>query len=110
MAVTVNEILGDLQRFDGQPVEVTGLFSYALENVCLEHWPRRERLMHLDEPTIWLSPAHGPFDFDVAVLERLAGRRVVVTGDLHIASDPAFGFGHGGLWPVEIRVSDMRRL
>ncbi|MEQ8825446.1 MAG: hypothetical protein RIC14_13835 [Filomicrobium sp.] len=110
MALTVNEVLTDLQRFDLKPVEVAGIFSYDLERVCLVHWPRSETLEHLDDPSIWLTPAAGPFAFDERALERFAGKRVVVEGDLYVAADPNFGFGHGSLWPAEIRVTDMRRV
>lgn len=106
--IPVNEAVDHSSSAGSACIAVEGILCFETENVSLSHWPKAERRSGAYDSSIWID-ADGPvFDFDQAVLERWAGKRVVVLGIVERAEASTMdgwenGFGHFSLWNTRIR-------
>lgn len=106
--ISVNAALGRLTKNGSECIAVEGILCFEIENISLLHWPKAERCSEGYQSSIWID-ADGPaFDFDQTILERWAGKRVVVLGTAERAEKSTMdgwelGFGHFGIWNTRIR-------
>jgi hypothetical protein len=112
MTRTVNETLESLSTYDGSAVEVVGLLKWSFENQSLEHSVRAERgdaQTRATRSELWLEVDEKTPALDDDQLERLSGKRVIVTGILK-SPDPKFGgCGHFSLWPAAVLIRSIAR-
>lgn len=107
LPLSVNQALARLETLNGKDVCVEGVLSFDFEDVCISHFPTRER-GEGDRSSIWLEVGNGAMGFDQDICRRLHGKRVVVEGTLSAAS-AAMGCGHMGMWPAKLLARDLRR-
>ena len=62
-ALSVNQVIEQLETLAGQDITVTGLFSFDFEDVCIRHWPKAERRDDY-ESSIWLGTGTGALGFE----------------------------------------------
>lgn len=114
--ITVNNAIDNLETLNGKYLYIEGLLIFEFENISINHWPKAERrepakgVAYFAESSIWLEVGSGAFSFNVRVLSRWSGKRVVVGGTLQKADSLSGGAGHMSGWPAEILATQIELL
>ncbi|MBK1856600.1 hypothetical protein JO972_16670 [Verrucomicrobiaceae bacterium 5K15] len=104
--LSVNQALDLGKAKNGECFEIEGILFFDFEDISLNHWPKSERRENRYESSIWID-AEGAFSFDEEVLQRWAGKRVVVLGRYEVSKASEVdgwddGYGHMSQWPARI--------
>ena len=103
------------ETIHNQLVAITGLLHLEFEGNCIRHWPHGESDRSMDFELMFPNT----LGFDMAVIDRFAGRRVIAVGVLRRYSDDdptrwanglrGLAYGHGSLWDMQIKLEQMYR-
>lgn len=105
--LSVNELVENVSRYEGEYVHVEGVLCHQFESHCIYHWPKSE-WNHESEylSSVWYSPAFN-FRLEDQTLEKWSGKRIVVGGTVRGPSEHLGGCGHMSAWPAEIAVTQI---
>lgn len=114
--ISVNDAIDRAFELDLQPVEITGLLTFEMEDCSLQHYPKAEQRVAAvtDEPmhyrsSVWIAFGAGSIQPNSSVLSAWTGKRVRVTGVFRNARD-AHGCGQFGLWGCKIEAYAIERV
>jgi len=94
---SVNEVLSKQETLHGMQIYVEGILTFEFENYSLLHWPSCDR----NNQSIWLQESEGVFRFNDKKLNSLHARKVVCLGKIESIKSE-WGYGHMGLWSLQI--------
>ena len=94
---SVNELLSKQEGLHNKQIYVEGILNFEFEDISLLHWPSSER----ENQSVWVEQGEGVFCFNEKKLKSLHARKIVCLGKIE-SMKSEWGYGHMGLWSVQI--------